>query len=68
MLLLHIGRDDKDRFVSAAIGQFLKGFNLLMAEFSQMGNGQLRRHMIGDANLAGKINGILCCCGGNTDK
>ena len=32
-----------------------------------MGNGQIRRHDV-DANLAGGINEILCCFGGNTDK
>ena len=32
-----------------------------------MVNCQIRRH-IGDANLAGKINGMLCCFGDDTDK
>ena len=39
----------------------------LILPTSYLGNGQIRRH-IGDANLAGEINGIFCCFGGNTDK
>ena len=33
----HISTDDNDSLVSAAIGQFWRGFNMFMADFSQMG-------------------------------
>ena len=32
----HISTNDNDSLVSAAIGQFLRGFNMFMADFSQI--------------------------------